>query len=60
MLVDDQLHRDEGFSGREQKLAERREANWGALDDLTRRRVEHEQERPALTRREREERWPIG
>jgi hypothetical protein len=58
MLVDDQLHRDEGFSGREQKLAERREADW--LDDLTRRRVEHAEERPALTRREREERWPLG
>src|SRR6185369_1188628 len=60
MLVDDQLHRDEGFSGREQKLAERREADWGGLDDLTRRRAEHTQERPALTTREREERWPIG
>lgn len=60
--MDDQLHRDEGFSGREQKLAERREADWGmgGLDDLTRRRVDHAQERPALTRREREERWPIG
>ena len=58
MLVDDQPHRDEGFSGREQKLAERREADW--LDDLTPRRVDHEEERPALTRREREERWPIG
>jgi hypothetical protein len=58
MLVDDQLHRDEGFSGREQKLAERREADW--LDELTRRRVESVEERPALTRREREERWPIG
>ena len=58
MLVNDQPHRDEGFSGREQKLAERREANW--LDDLTRWRLEREEERPALTRREREERWPIG
>jgi hypothetical protein len=58
VLVDDQLHRDEGFSGREQKLAERREADW--LDDLTRRRVDNAEERPALTRREREERWPIG
>ena len=58
MLVDDQPHRDEDSSGREQKLAERREADW--LDDLTRRRVEREEERPALTRREREERWPIG
>ncbi|HVE32166.1 MAG TPA: hypothetical protein VNC18_01295 [Gemmatimonadaceae bacterium] len=58
MLVDDQPHRDEGFSGREQKLAERREADW--LDELTRRRVESVEERPALTRREREERWPIG
>ena len=58
MLVDDQPHRDEGFSGHEQKLAERREADW--LDELTRRRVEHLEERPALTRREREERWPIG
>jgi len=56
--VDDQLHRDEGFSGREQKLAERREADW--LDDLTRRRVENAEERPALTTREREERWPSG
>jgi len=56
--VDDQPHRDEGFSGHEQKLAERREADW--LDDLTRRRVEDDEERPALTRREREERWPIG
>jgi hypothetical protein len=59
MLVDDQPHRDEGFSGREQKLAERREADWG-LDELTRSRVERAEERPALTRREREERWPIG
>jgi hypothetical protein len=58
MLVDDQPHRDEGFSGREQKLAERREADW--LDELTRRRVESVEERPGLTRREREERWPIG
>jgi len=58
MLVDDQPHRDEGFSGREQKLAERREADW--LDELTRRRVESVEERPALTTREREERWPIG
>jgi hypothetical protein len=58
MLVDDQPHRDEGFSGREQKLAERREADW--LDELTRRRVESVEERPALTRRERAERWPIG
>lgn len=57
MLVDDQLHRDEGFSGHEQKLVERREADW--RDDLARRRAEHA-ERPALTRREREERWPIG
>ena len=62
MLVDDHLHRDEGFSGREQKLAERREADWGGarLDDLTQRSMEHTQDRPALTRREREERWPIG
>jgi hypothetical protein len=59
MLVDDQLHRDEGFSGREQKLAERREADWG-FDDPARRRAENAEERPALTRREREERWPIG
>jgi hypothetical protein len=58
MLVDDRPHRDEGFSGRDQKLAERRESDW--LDDLTRDRVEHAEERPALTRREREERWPIG
>lgn len=58
MLVDDQPHRDEGFSDREQQLAEHREADW--LDDLTRRRAEREEERPALTRREREERWPIG
>ena len=58
MLVDDQPHRDEGFSGREQKLAERREADW--LDEFTRRRVEDQNERPALTSREREERWPIG
>ena len=29
-------------------------------DELARRRREHEGERPALTRREREERWPIG
>ena len=56
--MDDQPHRDEGFSGREQKLAERREADW--LEDPTRRRGEHADERPALTRREREERWPIG
>ena len=56
--MDDQPHRDEGFSGREQKLAERREADW--LDELTRSRVESAEERPALTRREREERWPIG
>lgn len=60
MLVDDQPHRDEGFSGREQQLAERRESDWGGLDDLTPLRVEHAYERPALTRREREERWPIG
>lgn len=58
MLVNDQPHRDEGFSGHERKLAERREADW--LDDLTRRRAEDAEERPALTRREREERWPIG
>jgi hypothetical protein len=58
MLVDDQPHRDEGFSGHEQKLAERREADW--LDELTRRRAEYREERPALTTREREERWPIG
>jgi hypothetical protein len=58
VLVDDQLHRDEDFSGREQKLAERREADW-RLDDLIRRSAEDD-ERPALTRREREERWPIG
>ena len=56
--MDDQPHRDEGFSGREQQLAERREADW--LDELTRRRGESVEERPALTRREREERWPIG
>ncbi len=60
MLVDDHLHRDEDPSGREQKLAERRDADWGGLDDLTRRRSESAEERPALTRREREERWPIG
>ena len=58
MLVDDQPHRDEGFSGREQKLAERREADW--LDDLIGRKMDHAEERPALTRRERQERWPIG
>jgi len=57
MLVDDQLHRSEESSGHEQKLAERREADYG--DDLTIRRAERE-ERPALTRREREQRWPIG
>jgi hypothetical protein len=58
MLVDDQPHRNEGFSGRDQKLAERRESDW--LDDLARERVGPTEERPALTRREREERWPIG
>jgi len=59
MLVDDQPHRNEGFSGREQKLAERRESDW--LDDFTpRERAEPTEERPELTRREREERWPIG
>ncbi|HEY6826715.1 MAG TPA: hypothetical protein VI259_07650 [Gemmatimonadaceae bacterium] len=56
--MDDQPHRNEGFSGRDQKLAERRESDW--LDDLTRGRAEPTEERPALTRREREERWPIG
>jgi len=57
--VDDQPHRNEGFSGREQKLAERRESDW--LDEFTaRERAEPTEERPALTRREREERWPIG
>ena len=60
MLVDDQPHRDAGYSDREQQLAERRESDWGGLDDLTRRKAEHEPERPALTNREREERWPIG
>jgi hypothetical protein len=57
MPVNDQPHRDEGFSGHEQKLVERREADW--RDDLTLRRAERE-ERPALTQREREQRWPIG
>lgn len=34
---------------------------WGDNDELARRRDRNRQEqRPALTRREREERWPIG
>ena len=31
-----------------------------AEDELALRRREHDGNRPALTRREREERWPIG
>lgn len=55
--MDEKPRRDEGQDGRNREATHADETD--QRDDLARRR-ERSNEHPALTRREREERWPIG
>lgn len=55
-MADDPRHDQSGKS--DERRAPDKDQH-GDQDELARRR-EHSSDRPALTRREREERWPIG
>jgi len=57
MPMDEKPRRDEGQDGRNREATHADETD--QRDELARRR-ERSNEHPALTRREREERWPIG
>lgn len=55
--MDEKSRRDDAAEGRTHEASNGDES--GQRDELARRR-EPSREHPALTRREREERWPIG
>lgn len=55
--MDEKLRRDDAHDGLTREASNAQETD--RRDDLARRR-EQRREYPALTRREREERWPVG
>jgi hypothetical protein len=55
--MDEKFRRDDAPNGQNREASNAEESD--QRDELARRR-EHAREHPALTRREREERWPIG
>ena len=55
--MDEKPRRDDAYEGRAREASNAQETD--PRDDLARRR-EQRREYPALTRREREERWPVG